>query len=360
MSEGEVTFVGGHAVEQDGGGSEPAGDHAEERAEAVEAVRKALAEEAGKEAADGAKKAPKPGEVPGAKKAKEEAAAEPTKETVDPDTASVKQAIRNREKLAAEKARYSAEAAKAKAEMQQMWAQLQAEKQAIESQRQQLARLKSDPVAAIKESGWDPEELIINLAKQGTPEGKLEAERRAFQAKLDEMEQWRKQELQQREQWQQQALQRQAIEHRQSVEQQFLSHALDEERSPALASLYKGREAALVAEGDLVAQQYRKLTGREASLEDIVEYLEEEVSNRASNWYSKKAGTGTSQSGAAQVATPQAKPKPRQGGSGGKTLTGAGSSERRALGKDFADLEGDERRQTAIAAVRAALASSSE
>ena len=76
---------------------------------------------------------------------------------------------------------------------------------------------------------------------------------------------------------------------------------------------------------------------------EIAEYLEE----RAAMWYKSLS--------APQEGASVTKGKPTQGVAGRKSLSPQGSSERRSLGTSLADLDGDERREAAMEAVRSAL-----
>jgi hypothetical protein len=355
-----VEFVGGHAVEQHDAADVPE-DRAEELEAAKAAVKKAI-EKAGKEGADDAEKVSGKDQFSAKGKSKatededEEAEEKPAKakaEEEDPDERELKRVLRHREKLARAKQQQNQELAQQQNQLRQMYAQLQREKQAIEQERQRIARLKTDPAAAIRENGWDPEEFIVSLAKEGTEEGKVARLLREQQAQLQEMNKWREEQARQREQYMRQMQEQQAVQARQSVEQQFLGHAMDAEKRPHLADFYKGREGALIAEGDIIAAQYREATGKEASLEDIAEYIEESLAERARAWYEKSARSAkTSQPRQSAVDTG----KPAK--SRGRTLTADTSSERRSLGKGLADLDGDERLQAAREAVKVALANS--
>jgi hypothetical protein len=272
-------------------------------------------------------------------------------EEVDVDALKVKQALRQREKIAKQKAAAAEEMGRFRAQMQQEMRQLQQAKAYMEQEYAKLQKLKSDPVAAVREAGWDPEEFILSLAKHGTPEHQADMKRRQEQDRLAQLEAWRDQQAQQLEQQKRAWQEQQITQHRQGVEQQFLSLAMSD-KAPNLADMYKGREATLIAEGDYVAQQYRQLTGKEASLEDIVEYLEEQVSERLNGWYTKKSGAGAQQR--TQEAGSQKTPSGGQA-TGGRTLRGSDSGERRSLSKPIEDLDDDERREAAKAAVRAAL-----
>lgn len=378
-----VTYVGGQAVEQDGGsdGPEEGSQHADELEAAKAAVRKALAKEAGE---DGAKKAkeseakrqkaihaksdreeaedevsePKSEREPAKPEPKKAEAKEDEAKEIDPTKASVKEVLKNRERLAHAKQAQAQELQQQQQYLAQMQAQIQAERRAIEQEKQRLAVLKKDPLKAIAEAGWDPDDLILSLAQEGTPEGKMARMVREQQLQLQQMQQWREEQAKQAQEYARQAEQHQLVQMRQSVEQSFIKGALDESRFPHLADFYKGREHALIAEGDLVAGQFRDVTGREASLEEIADYIEEQLAERANLWYQKKYGSKADPNESRQVAAPETTGKPARGGVKGKALTGATVSERRALGKDLSDLDGDERLLAAREAVKVAMAAS--
>lgn len=333
--------VGGHVVEQAAQGDTPAegSSHASELAAAKAAVKAALG---GSDDSADKKPVAEASDTDGDGEHEDE---------VDVDALKVKQALRQRERIARQKAAAAEEMGRFRAQMQQEMQQLQQAKRYMEQEYAKLQRLKSDPVEAVRAAGWDPEEFILSLAKHGTPEHQADMKRRQEQDRLAQLEEWREQQVKQAQEQQRAWQEQQIVQHRQGVEQQFLSLAFSE-KAPNLADLYKGREATLIAEGDYVAQQYRQLTGKEASLEDIVEYLEEQVSERLNGWYTKKSGAG------AQQQAPQAGPQKTPSGgqaTGGRTIRGSDSGERRALGKNVEDLDDDERREAARAAVRAAL-----
>lgn len=358
--EADVTFVGGHVTEQHDGGEEPTGDRAEELAAAKAAVKEAI-EKAGKDGAEEGKRASrkdpfsaKPKDKDGDDEAPASKPAKP-KDEEDADKAKLSRILAKRSEMAKAKQQQAQELQQARFQMQQAYAQLQREKAAIEAERARIQRLRSDPAAAIKENGWAPEEFILSLAKEGTEEGKVARMLREQQQQLAEMKSWQENLLRQREEHQRQLQQQQVIQKRQSVEQEFLGHAMNEEKHPHMTAFYKGREGTLIAEGDYVAAKYRELTGEEASLADIAEYIEEQLAERARSWYEKSAGGKAPQQRTQQVAPPKTG-KPARGASG-KTLTASGTSERRALGKDLQDLDGEERILAAREAVKAAMAS---
>lgn len=370
-----VQFVGGVAVEQEAVDTDADEGGNENREKAREAVRKALgqAKKAPKEPAEAKEptEEKEPAEAseedsegdeeeskPKPKKAKEE------DEDLDPEKASLKQVLKHREKIAKAKAdqtkAWREEQAQLQAQIAQQRHELQREQMRVQQEMQKLQRLRSDPAAAVKENGWDPEEFILNLAQSGTPEGKQQAMLRQMQQQLEEQKQWREQMLQAQQRHMEEAQHRQAVEYRGHVEKTFLHHAMNEKKYPHIAAMYQGREAALVSEGDIIAAQFRQLTGREADFTtDIPDYIEEVLAERAKTWYDK---FGKSKYGSQQVdesAEEESASEVENRTSGkkpiGKTLNPDSSSERRALARIDKDLDGDERIELARAEVRKAL-----
>ncbi len=363
---GDVTFVNGIAAEQqtEGESAQPA----DEREAAIAAVREALQEE-GKSAAKKAKEAHdqdplRPRESTErdetgkfkakgvSDKAKDEAEAKPAKEA-DDDAESLKNVLKQRKQMAAAKAAQSAETAKAMQELRQYKAQLDREKAEVERERQKFQVLRKDPAKAFREMGWDPESAILDMAREGTPEGLAARQQREMQAELAEIRQWKAEQARQAENAQAQRQQHQQVAYRQQVEKAFTSLALDDTKHPHLAGMYQGQEALLLSQADVIAEQYRNLTGKEASFEDVAEYLEE----RSANWYKTMSTKGT---GGQQVQAAVTKGKPARGNGTGQSLTPEGSSERRTLGTTLKDLDGEERLAAAREAVGAAIRYSGE
>lgn len=367
-----VQFVGGVAVEQEDNSATESSN--ENREAAVAAVRKALGKKT-EAKAPAEPKEPKESKEPEAEEPAEEdadeeapkAKAKPKKEAeeeVDPETAPLKQVLKQREKIAKAKADQS----KAWQDEQRRWQEqitqqrqeLQREQQKLQQELQRMQLLRTDPAAAVRANGWEPEDFILNLAQSGTPEGKAQAELRAIKQQIAEQAQWREQQLQAQQKAAEEAQYHQAVHYRQHVEKTFLGSAMDEKKYPHIAEMYKGREAALVAEGDLIAAQFRQLTGREADfMTDIPDYIEEVLAERAKAWYDK---VGKSKYGSQQVdesAEEESAQEEVSRTSGrkpiGKTLNPDSSGERRALSRMDKDLDGDERIELARAEVRKAL-----
>lgn len=365
----EVTFVQGQAVHQTTEGEAPEGDHGDEVAAAKAAVKKALQEE-GKKAAKETKEAlekdplvPRGQDGKFLSKAKPEDDSEPEvpakptpkpKTEADEDTSALKSALAQRKEMAKAKAEAQQELNKAREEARQMYQQLQQERTQLQQERQRLEILKTDPVRAIRENGWNPEDFILDIANDGTPEGQLRRQQRELQQQLKELNNWKQQQAEERQRQAQEYEVRQRQAYRQQVEREFLKTALDESKHPHLYDMYQGSERSLLAEGDMIAEEYRKATGEEATFQDIAEYLEE----RAAKWYKKVSGRHASVVPSGQQVVPVASPPP--GVSGKRTLSPASSGERRTLGNTLKDLDGDERLEAAREAVRAALAATHE
>ncbi len=374
-SGGEVTFVGGRAVEQTTAGDTPDGDHGDELAAAKAAVKKALHEDLKAEGKTAAKEAKEAREkdplIPrdrgpdgkflttettadverdeAVKKLKEEAA------KPDEDASALRKALQERREAVKYKAEANAELEKMRNETRQFYQQLQREKQELALEKEKMAMFRRDPIRAIKENGWnDPEAFIMDIAQDGTPEGQAKRAHRELQQQIKELHDWKAQQAAQAEEQANQRKTHEARQYRQNVERQFLNEASKHEH---LVSLYKGHEVGLIAEADVVAEQYRNMTGKEATFAEIAEYLEE----RTAKWYKSRSGAQNSAQGATQVAAPVQSGRPTQGSATGKkSLSPAGSSERRSLGTALADLDGDERLEAARIAVKSAIHASGE
>ncbi len=391
MAEGsEVTFVGGIAVEQSE--AQESNLEPDERAEAMKAVKEAI-EAAGKEAAEetkavrakdplrelkdkaakedadesGSDSAGSPDRGPDGKflpkadkpKAEPKPAPkeEPAEEDFDPASASVKQLLKHREKVATlkrdakdeiskERAAFEAE----KRQVAQAWQQTQRDRAELQRQHEAFQSLRKDPARAVREIGYDPEQFIMDLATEGTPEGVARRRQQEIDAQLAEIRQWKVDQQKAQEQAQYNHHLRQAETARHNAVRDFTNLGLNEDKYPHVASLYKGKERALVALGDITAEEYRSLSGKEGSFEEILDYLEDELATSMNGWYSKKVGS--QKAGNSTQKAPPAKSK-------GKSLSPDGSGERRALApKDLGNLDDDERLEAAKQAVRIAMAES--
>ncbi len=355
-----VTFVNGVAAEQTTAGE--TAQPADERSAAIKAVKEAMEEE-GKSAAKKAKEqdeqdplrprdnVERDADGKFVKSGKEPAkTAEKAEPTAEEDSESLKQVLKQRKQIAQVKAQQNQEFQRQAQELRQLRAEIEADKQEVAREKARFASLRSDPARAIREIGYEPEEFILDLARENTPEGLQARQQRALQDQLKEIQDWKAQQAQEREEAVQRQQQHQVVQYRKDVERAFIGVALNEEKHPHLTGMYKGHEMGLLAEGDVVAEQYRNLTGKEASFDDIAEYLEE----RTANWYNSMSTRSQ------QVKAPVTQGKSTQGNATGRTLSPEDTSERRALGTSLRDLDGEERLEAARHAVGAALRHSGE
>lgn len=365
-----VTFVGGKAIEQNESLDSQVDDSV--RADAEAAVREAIKGAAEEAKEDSGRSERDPFKPPGAKGTGEEderseapkprkKPAEPERgsdgkflpskegsedeeeEEIDPSKASLKQLLKNRDKLVSQKreAKSAVDAERQRLadetrKVQETWSQIQEMQREIARERAKLELFKKDPAAAIREIGYDPDQFIIDLAQEGTPEGQAAKAQRELQKQIEELRQWKEEQAQAFRRAQEEAVWQQQVQHREHIKKTFLSDALNEENRPHTSAFYAGREDALMAYADLIAQEYRKMSGgREASLPEVADFIEDELAERANRWYETKSGKQ-------KVASPT-KPPPGKG-SKGKSLNPDALSERRSLGrKPLKELDDEER-----------------
>lgn len=290
-----------------------------------------------------------------ASKPPEEAAAK--QEEFDAEKQRIAQALAKRTATFKEREASRQEAETIKAEALRMKQEADRYAAQIRQQAAQTAQfqklLKENPAQAMRMAGLDPEEFIMNLAREGTPEGQLEKRLREQNEKIAEFERWKQEQATAAERARLEYQQRQQMQRRNQVETQFLEAATSEKYSAVSKALEVGlvSRKSLIAEGDEIADKYREATGMEASREDILEYIDSQVAQAISKL-----------SGTSQVKVPQtpgtAKPQAQTAGKPakvGKTLSADDASERRTLERDLTDADSEERRVAARAAVRAVL-----
>ena len=367
-----VTFLNGVAIEQATEGETHEGtDRGDELAAAKAAVKKVIDEEAkeeGKKAAKTAKEArEKDPLVPRDQDGKFQSTRDPVdeekaaavaklKKEADDDTSALRKVLDERKSIAKYKREANEQLEKDRSDVRRVHAQVQAQQRENEAERARFASYRKDPLRLARESGYaNPEDYILEMAQEGTPEGQAKRANRDLLERLDRAEQWQKQELAQREQNARRQQEDQSRSHREQVERSFLEEASKHE---ALVSMYKGHEVGLIAEADVIAEQYRRATGQEATFAELAEYIAE----RTEKWYKNRSSKNQAspEATAAQSAA-SSSGRPTQGSATGKkSLSPAGSAERRSLGNSFADLDGDERLAAAKTAVRAAIHASGE
>lgn len=266
----------------------------------------------------------------------------------------IAQALAKRNQTFKEREAARQEAEAIKSEALRMKQEAEAFHHQVQRQASEIARfgkmLREDPAQAIRLAGLDPEDFIMSLANQGSPESKLERQLREQNEKLAEFEKWKKEQAEEAEKSRQTALQRQMQEMRKSVESEFVSKASSDRFANVSNALKHGitSHRALIMEGDSIADQYREATGQEASIDDILEYIDsryKEAIGKLSGGSQVKPPPVVAQPAKAQPAKPKV-----------SSISAEDASERRTLERDLTDADSEERRAAALTAVRAVLA----
>lgn len=238
-------------------------------------------------------------------------------------------------------------------ELRQVQEEIRAARESLAKEREALAkdrkeasafleRLRKDPLGAVQEAGWDPDEFVLNASRRNDPGALAQREAMAVKRELEELKTWRQQQeegAKRRDEEQQQRYQQAQAE---QAKQGFLKTALDAATYPTLAQVYTKRPHLLVSEAERVANEYFEATKRQtgkgeyATWKEIAEYLESEhIDVRAS-----PPAEGSREA-------PQAERAP-----GKRTLTPEKASERRSAPEP----EGEATREELVALSRRALA----
>lgn len=334
MSEEQQVTEGGEPLAAD---VVLANHNASVREEAIAAVKAATqAEETPAEAPAGEKTAPERGDdgkfkpKAAAKAAETPAEAPPA---VDP-AAEVARILAEREE--------KAEAKRVRSEIEAERAAAKQEREAAAKERADaaafIAKLRQNPRQAIQEAGWKGDELVLDLARDGTPEGQMAAQLRAEREARQSLEQQLKSFLEEHKGAQQRQAEEAERANVRAVEQRFVTAALNSEKHPTLARLFTGDEQSVLQQGYRVAQEYHRKTGEWLNEADIAAYLELK--------WSERLGTEATPAKGKQGSAPQRSAK------GSATVTQAAASERRTISKPPEEMTMDERIAEAKAAAR--------
>lgn len=192
--------------------------------------------------------------------------------------------------LAAREAK-NEEALAARREAERIRSEAQAEKERILAEAQAEAarfkeRLRKDPVGVIKEAGWQPAELVKNLAEDGTPQALQERTLLAVQQELAELRAERAAEKAAAEQQKLEAQRRSAEASQETAGKQFVEFAATDAR-PTLKTLMKRPTIAraLVLEASAEADRIARTEGKPPAWDRLADWLEgqyrEEVAPQA-------------------------------------------------------------------------------
>lgn len=302
-----------------------------------------------------AAKAAAPAEEPTTKEApaKDEpkAAAE-----ADAPKSKVAAVLRAREEAKAardEAAQVREEAAAAKAEIAAMRAEAEKDRAEAKAERDRIQKLKTSPLAAIKELGWDHKQLVDEVVREGTPEWqaqkRYEQQFEAMRAELDEHKAFREEQKANAAKMGEE----QAKYARHQTEQRFLGMVPPDSPirsmfAEAARVLRMPVDRLIIQEAHRVADEYReKSKGQVASLEEVRDYLE----------HLAQEVTGSHQrQGADEAATGASKVASQPKASGPRALSGSAASERRASPKPRHQWTPQEEREALKAAAEAAMA----
>lgn len=267
-----------------------------------------------------------------------------------PDDGMSKVARVLKEREAAQAARDEAtkakeEVATARAEIAAMRAEAENDRASAKADMERLQKLRSAPLSAIKELGWDTKQLVDEVMREGTPEWQAQKRYEAAldkqNAELAELKAWREEQKVASEKRDREA---QAYG-RQQVETKFLAAFPAES---AARTLYEDSE--LVAKGHAIADAYReKSGGKVASIEDVRDYLEELAVKRLAAIRQEPGGVPASQAPAAAKVAHQPK------ANGPRALSGNAASERRTSPKPRHEWTPDEEYSALKAAAESAM-----
>lgn len=251
--------------------------------------------------------------------------------------------FKERESVRQEAEAIKSEAMKAKAQLD---AQMSEFRNTMAGFQRWQADMRTNPVKALRAIGIDPEEFIMGIAQEGTPESRVQTKLREQEEKLREFDEWKRSQAEERSRREREMQETQAKDFRNKVESDFIGLATSDKYSNVKKMLEMGliSRKSLMQEGDEIADQYRESTkGEEASLDDILTYIDTNFASAIG----KLSGTN-------QVKRSTDDGTPSQGASG-KTLSQEDAGERRALSRDLRSADSDERREAAKNAVKAVL-----
>jgi hypothetical protein len=257
-------------------------------------------------------------------------AEEPAEEGEDaiPSLAEVLEKRVERHKQREEIQSLKAETEKMRSELQVQLSEAKREREAAARELQRIHALKADPIRAIKELGWDTQDLVNRVVQDGTPEfqqlSRQEQAAQKLQEQIEELRSWKVEQQKLIDDY----AKKQAAATKAQVYEQFMG--VVKEQAPTLSEYYD-REY-IVFRGDQVADEYRQKTGKDASLAEIAQYLEYEAQKRF-----KKAATGKE---AASATGKRA--------NGSRTLSAQAASERRSAPKAYHELPSEAEKDKAL------------
>lgn len=269
------------------------------------------------------------------------------------------QKVRDEGKSAAEtmlaEARAQAEQIKA-----EMIAQAKAEAQAIA--RQQLEHLRSKPLEAIKQIGWNTQDLVDQVTREGDPQWQAMQALRAQQEQFGNQVKTAEERATAAETAAKQYAEQIQLAQRAAAEQEFLGLATQQAPSVRKAAEEFARVASqngmpMTAEQVMIRRAHEaadaiKAAGRVATPATVVQYLEYVTAQSMGGGAVGQVADTTQQAAASQNSRPTGR------ANGTRTLSAAGASERRSAPKPIHDMSPAEERQALAEAAAEAMRTS--
>lgn len=204
-----------------------------------------------------------------------------------------------------------------------------------------LDRLRKDPLSAIRDAGWDPKGLMMNLAEDGTPQATMQRQLMEANARAARVEsEFRAYvEGQQRSQAEQQRLAQEA--HHREQANKFVAFATTDQR-PSLAAMFGGEDRPaelrklLVDQADAEVDRYKSEHGVYPTWDQVADTLEQRYSKGKS------------------AAQPKAEAPKNSGKPPSRAVSQAAASEKRTSQKSWDEMSDREQRQLMIQEAEAA------
>lgn len=237
-------------------------------------------------------------------------------------------AVRAREKAA----RIRREAETERAAVARDRAQVDLDRREVAQLRAARETLAKDPLAGLKELGFDMRDLAERAAVEGTPDAQIRELERRLQAQETAQAEWQKNQNDN------------AFNGaRTKAEGEFFALATDEERFPHLAALADISREEVSRDAYKLQDDYYKQTGKVPSITEIVEALDYLAAEKYRGLTERHARRGTNASRADGPAPATAKAKPSR-----TTLSASKSGEKSAVATTTAGMTRDERKAYAL------------
>lgn len=252
-----------------------------------------------------------------------------------------RQAAEIREKAQADAGAYARERDEARARAEQAEARF---KQLAPLQ-DAMALSQTDPMGFLRKLGLDPRQFFSKALEKPQELDPVQSVERKLAAKYEDLEKLVRGDIESRQEREKQAEADREAQRVNQISTQFIDHVKENaSKFPTVSVLYEDDYSALVAKADRVGIEYHADTGKHASWDDILEFIEFKESERVAKVTNPKEQSGSKGSPPAV----RAKGKPPI------STSGAGSS-KQTTQKRFSDMSPSEQRDHAIAEAEKAI-----